>query len=133
MEEKFNEATPQRFEDHLVDAPLVPINLDNFIEQLKGEPSWKESDRNSITVFKTNGLRIQIIALHEGAEMPPHSVDGHISLQVLEGQIKFVTEAQTLELSKGHMLALHQQLAHSVIALKESVLILTLTTTLEGK
>lgn len=133
MEIKFNKATTQRLEDHILDAPLVPIDVPAFIEQLKQESTWKESDRNSITVFKTNGLCIQLIALHKGAEMPAHLADGIISMLVLEGQIKFTTGLQTLELDKGQMLALHENIPHSVTALKESVFLLTFTTTLEGK
>ena len=133
MEEKFNEATPQRIQDHLLDAPLVSIDIPSFIEQLKQESTWKESDRNTITVFKTNGLRIVLIALHEGAEMAKHKAEGIISVQVLEGQLKFTTDMKSVELSKGQMLALHERIPHSVLALKEAVFLLTLTTTLAGK
>ena len=133
MEEKFNEATPQRELDHLLDAPLVSINIPAFIEQLKQESPWKESDRNTITVFKTNGMRIVLIGLHAGAEMAKHTANGHISVQVLEGQLKFTTDVKSVELSKGQMLALHERIPHSLLAIKETIFILTLTTTLAGK
>ena len=133
MKEKFNETTPQRKQDHLLDAPLVSIDLPAFIEQLKQEPSWKESDRNSIAVLKTNGMRIVLVALHKGADMAKHTADGIISLQVLDGQIRFTTDIKSVELSKGHMLALHERIPHSVLAIEESVFLLTLTTTLAGK
>ena len=133
MEEKFNEATPQRTQDHLLDAPLVSINIPAFIEQIKQEATWKQSDRNTITVFKTNGMRIVLIALHQGAEMAKHTADGIISLQVLEGQLKFTTDVKSVELSKGQMLALHERIPHSVVAMQETLFLLTLTTTLAGK
>ena len=133
MEEKFNEATSQRSQDHLLDAPLVSINLPAFTEQLKQESTWKESDRNSITVFKTDGMRIVLIGLHAGAEMAKHTANNHISVQVLEGQLKYTTDARSVELSKGQMLALHERIPHSVLAIKETVFLLTLTTTLAGK
>lgn len=133
MEEKNNEATPQRTKDHLLDAQLVSIDIPSFIEQIKQESTWKDSDRNSITVFKTNGLRIVLIALHGGAEMAKHTANGHISIQVFEGQIKFTTDLQSVELSKGQMLALHELIPHSVLAIKETIFLLTLTTTLAEK
>ena len=53
MEEKYNESTLQRPEgDRAVDAPLVDIDLPMFIKQIKEETTWKESDRNAITVLK---------------------------------------------------------------------------------
>lgn len=131
MKKKSNEATPQRPEgDRLLDASMVTIDLVAFAEQIKNEPSWKDSDRNAITVYKTNGLRIVLIALHAGAEMPKHTADGIISLQVLEGQIKFTTDQESVELGKGQMLALHERIPHSVMALQETVFLLTLTTKL---
>ena len=133
MEEKFNDATSQRSQGHLLDASLVVINIPAFTEQLKQEPTWKESDRNSITVLKTDGMRIVLIGLHAGAEMAKHTANGHISVQVLEGQLKFTTDAKSVELSKGQMLALHERIPHSVHAIKETVFLLTLTTTLAGK
>ena len=133
MDEKFNEATSQRKQDHLLDAPLVSINIPAFIEQLKQESTSKGSDRNSITVFKTNGMRIVLIGLRAGAEMAKHTANGHISVQVLEGLIKFTTDDKSVELGKGQMLALHQSIPHSVLAIQETIFLMTLTTTLAGK
>ena len=134
MEEKSNEATPQRPQgDRIVDAPLVTIDLRSFTEQIRDEKAWKDSDRNAITVFKTDGLRIVLIALHKNAEMKKHTADGMISVQLLEGQILFTTGEQSVELGKGEMLALHGGVPHSVLAKEETIFLLTLTTTLTGK
>ena len=134
MEEKFNEATTQRpHGDRTIDAPLVTIDLLSFIEQIRKEKPWKDSDRNAITIFKTNGLRIMLIALHKGAEMIKHIADGLISVQVLEGQMLFNTDEHSIKLGKGQMLALHQAIPHSLLAKEETIFLLTLTTTLAGK
>lgn len=134
MEEKYNEATEQRPEgDRPIDAALVAVDLPLLIEQIKNESSFKDSDRNAITVFKTNGLRIVLIALHKGAEMARHTADGIISIQVLEGQLQFNTDWQSVELSDGQMLALHECIPHSASAIKETVFLLTLTTSLTVK
>ena len=134
MKEKQNEATQQRPEgNRSMDAALVTIDLPVFMKQVKEESSWKDGKRNAITVFKTDGLRIVLIALHEGAEMARHTAGGIISVQVLEGQIRFNTDLQSFELSKGQMLALHERIPHSVLAIRETIFLLTLTTTLEVK
>ena len=128
--EKSNEATPQRpAGDRLLDAELIEMNLNTAKQQIKEEPAWINSDRNAITLFKTAGLRIVLIALHEGAELKTHTAPGIISVQVLEGGVTFRTEKQTSELDSGQMLALHSGVPHSVFARKESIFLLTLTTT----
>jgi quercetin dioxygenase-like cupin family protein len=131
MEIKNNESTDLRPEGaRLMDAPLVSIDIPEFIKKLKAETTWQTSDRNAITVFKTNGLRIVLIALHEEAVMKKHTAEGIISVQVLEGEISFSTDNESWVLRKGNMVALHEGLPHSVKAIKESVFLLTLTTSL---
>ena len=127
MQNKSNEATPQRPEgDRLLDAPLVTMDLNRLMEQVRNEPSWKDSDRNSITIYKSENMRIVLIGLHENAELKTHTANGIISVQVLEGHIKFTTEQQVAELQKGQMLALKKQIPHSVLALKETFFLLTM-------
>jgi quercetin dioxygenase-like cupin family protein len=131
MEQKYNEATLLRPEgDRVIDAPIVTIDLPSFIKKIKEESPWKDTDRNAITVYKTNGMRIVLIALHRGAEMKSHTADGIISVQVIDGKIKFNTENQPIELDKGQMVTLHKGIQHSILAVEETVFLLTLTSSL---
>jgi quercetin dioxygenase-like cupin family protein len=126
MIEKSNDSTPNRPEGaRLLDAPLVPIDLTQYTQQIRSEQAWEKTDRNAITVFKSQGMNIVLIALHKGAEMKRHSAPGIISLQVLEGLILFKTDDESREMGKGQMLALHEKIPHSVMALEESVFLLT--------
>jgi len=128
MEEKFNEATTQRPQgDRVLDAKLVTIDLPSLIDQIRNEEQWGASDRNAITVFKTNGMSIVLIALHKGAEIARHSANGLISVQVLEGEVLFSTDERSVELGKGNILALHKGISHSVLAKEETIFLLTLT------
>lgn len=127
MENKSNGATPQRVEgDCLLDAPLVTMDLNHLMEQVRNESSWKDSDRNSITSYTSENMRIVLIGLHENAELKTHTANGIISVQVVEGHIKFTTEQQVVELQKGQMIALKKQIPHSVLALKETFFLLTM-------
>lgn len=129
MEAKHIESTELRPEGgRLMDATLVNIDVPGFIKEIKSEAAWANSDRNAMTIYKTNGMRIVLIALHENAIMKRHTADGIISVQVLEGEINFNTDEQSVVLEKGQMIALHKGVAHSVAAAKESVFLLTLAT-----
>lgn len=128
MKEKYTDSTLQRPEgERIIDGTQVSIDLPAFIKKIREESTWKESDRNAITVFKNDSLRIVLIALHKAAEMVKHIAKGTICVQVLEGHVQFKTGMQTVELSKGQMLVLHEAIPHSVLAIKESVFLLTLT------
>ncbi|HTM67218.1 MAG TPA: cupin domain-containing protein [Flavipsychrobacter sp.] len=127
MENKSNEATPQRPQgDRMLNAALVEMDLNKFMTEIKQESTWKESDRNSITIFKSDSMRIVLVGLHENAELKTHTANGTISVQVLEGAIKFTAEPQAVHLEKGQMIALQEKMPHSVIAVRESFFLLTL-------
>jgi quercetin dioxygenase-like cupin family protein len=78
-------------------------------------------------------MRIVLVALHEDTLMKKHTNDGIICVQVLEGEINFITDEQPVVLKKGQMITLHKGLAHSVAAIKESVFLLTLNTSSDKK
>lgn len=101
MENKSNEATPQRPEGaRLINAPLVEMDLNGFIAQIKAESTWAKSDHNAITIFKGDSMRVVLIGMHENAELKTHSANGIINVQVLEGKIDFTSEQQTVLLEK---------------------------------
>ncbi len=127
MENKSNEATALRPEgERTLNARLVEIDLNKFIAELKQETTWAESDRNSITVFKSDTSTIVLIGMHKNAELKEHKAIGNISVQVLDGEINFVAEGQTLSLAKGQMITLQANIPHSVTALEECFFLLTL-------
>ena len=128
MENKSNKSTPQRPEgERVLDAALVEMDLNQFILKIKQESTWAESDRNSMTIFKSENMRIVLMGLHQNAELKPHQANGIVTVQVLEGRINFSTEQKTVPLEKDQMIVLHENIEHSVRALTESFFLLTIT------
>jgi quercetin dioxygenase-like cupin family protein len=132
MEKKFNEATKLRPQgSRLINAPLVKIDVPTFMQILRDEKTWEESDRNAITVFKATGMRIVLMALHEGAEIGRHATDSMINIQVLTGRILINTDQQSVDLEQGQILTLHKNIIHSAVAIEETFFLLTLTASKE--
>lgn len=126
---KFNNPTDLRPEgERILNAPLVHMDLKEFAKMIKSEKAWKEKDRNAMTVYKTDGMRMVLIALHKNAVLERHTANGVISVQVLEGEINFSTDDQTVNLKEGQAIALHKMIPHEVTAIKEAVFLLTLNT-----
>ena len=129
METKSNDPTPQRPEPAAgrpLDALLLVFDLPALLAQVRLEPAYRTSDRNALTVFKTDGMRIVLLALHAGAELKTHTAPGIISVQVLEGRLMFRTAEQATGLAQGQLLTLHAGIPHSVTAVTEAVFLLTL-------
>jgi quercetin dioxygenase-like cupin family protein len=66
-----------------------------------------------------------LIALHEDAVMEKHTTNGIVSVQLLDGEINFNVNNESFLLKPGQIIALHRNVPHSVAAIKESVLLLT--------
>ena len=125
--EKALENVPDDLATDLANRAKQIEGIASDIEQIKNEPTWKTNDRNSVTVFKSETMRIVLMGLHENAELKSHKANGVISIQTLEGKINFVTEMQSVILEKGQMIALEENIIHSVMALKVSFFLLTLS------
>lgn len=127
MDEKTSDATLKRPEgERVIDAPLVDIDLKKFISQLKSEESWINNKRNAITLFKSDTMRLVMIGLHLGAELSEHTAEGQISVQLLEGHIIFRTADDEKKLVEGNIVTLHEKIPHSVVAMEDSIFLLTM-------
>jgi quercetin dioxygenase-like cupin family protein len=128
MEVKINEATINRPQgDRLITAPHVFINLQSYIQQLRSEEAWQKNDRNAITVFKTDGVTVVLVALHANAEISNNSVNGILTLQVLEGSVQVAVNSTIENLTEKQMLAIDKEVYHNIKADEDSFLLLTIS------
>lgn len=128
IQTKSIDPTQQRPEGHrMIYSALVEMNLPGLIDQLRNESTWRESDRNALTIFKTETMRIVLMGLHQHGELKTHKANGVISIQVLQGDVQCNVEQQTVLLREGQMIALQENIDHSVKAIKESFFLITLS------
>ena len=129
MENKFNNATPQRPEGaRPLDAAIIPINIPKYITQIKEEIAYQKNSKNAITIFKSDQVTITIIALKKEAEFFSDNDDFKLmmSLQVISGEIIFENNGLTTDLQDGELLTLHQQLSFKAIARTDTICLLTM-------
>ena len=126
MEIKRNEATRNRPQgDRVLDAPYVFADLPAFTNQVKDEKTWEKSDRNAITVFKTEGMTITLSALKSAAVIKDNTVNGFLTVQVLEGKIKMETLEGDTEMDEHQLITFHPGVPHSIEAINDAILLLT--------
>lgn len=126
METKFNEATLNRPEgDRIIDAPIVFMDIKKYSEQLKEEEAWQKSDRNSITIYKTEGLTMLLCWLKEGASITDSIACNHTTVQVMEGEIEVTVETGNMEIMKGQIIAIHPRILETIKAKEDSLLMIS--------
>ena len=126
MEERHNESTINRPKgERPVDAPVVVVNIPEFIKKIKKEKAWDKNDRNAITVFKSDKMSIILVALHKKAEMTTERPENIFTLQVLDGRIKLHTDAKTIDVREEELFVLHANIPYKIEAVKKSIFLLT--------
>ena len=129
MEQHSNKSTPLRPKgERVIEGPMVKADLRKYIAQIKSEKTWKTSDHNSITIFKSENMRIVLMGMHQNAILKEHSTKAEISIQVIEGEISFMANDKQILLSPGEIVTLQSKISHEIKANKECFFLLTLAT-----
>ncbi len=84
------------------------------------------ADSKTTALVKTHQFEIIRMVLIENKEIPVHTAKGDIIVQCLEGHVAFSTMGKKLELQAGHMLFLKADEPHSLKAVEDSSLLLTI-------
>ena len=122
------EENPQTGREHRVGtlaAPLLTLDLNREIEQLRSEGRW-QSGHTAKTLAKYPDLRVVLIVMKAGGRLEKHRAEGCISVQTLDGRIRFNTAEGTVELVAGQMLTLESGIPHDVEGIVDSAFLLTI-------
>ena len=123
-----SDAKPQTGREHEVGtltAPLLTLDLNREIEKLRSEGRW-QSGHTAKTLVKYSDFRVVLIVMKTGGRLEKHRTEGRISVQTLDGQIRFTTAERSVELAAGQMLTLEHDIPHDVEGIVDSALLLTI-------
>jgi quercetin dioxygenase-like cupin family protein len=109
-----------------LDAPAQSFDLPALLEKIKGEADWREHPRNSMTLHKSSGLRVVLVAMHAGTAIPQHTAAYPFSLQVVEGSVRFNAGKKSVTLQRGQMVTVHAGVPHDLEAPVTAAFLLTL-------
>jgi len=103
-------------------APAQPINVAPLGPALASTPSS--------ALFKSAGLEVMRVVLTAGKSLPPHKVEGEITLQVLEGEVELDVQregaSERHRLTAGQLCYLEGGVMHGVTALRDASALVTI-------
>ncbi|MEO7361397.1 MAG: cupin domain-containing protein, partial [Gemmatimonadaceae bacterium] len=82
-------------------------------EQLIDPVLLARSGRTARTLVKEGPLRLTMMALAPGGDLPEHSTNGPVSIHVLQGHATFLALDNEYALGTGDILALGPNVKHS--------------------
>ncbi|MFI5398911.1 MAG: hypothetical protein ACHQ9S_25555 [Candidatus Binatia bacterium] len=109
-----------------LDAPLLTFDIPALLTQMKQESAWQTGSRNGVTLLKTEGLRVVLVAMHAGTLIPVHKAEGPIAVEVVEGRLLFSAASRDVTLGKGQLLTLQPGITHGLRAIDECAYLLTI-------
>ncbi len=126
MEQRRQDETINRPEgERILDAPLVTIDLPEYVEQIKNEKMWLKRDHNAITVFKNNQLTVVLVAMRPDSEIRTQHPKHLWTAQILNGSVQLQIDGKEIGLNQGQMSVLHAGVPYCLKAEEESLLLLT--------
>lgn len=127
-QEKYNDSTRNRpFGERPIDAPMITIDVEAYIQQIKSEEAWQKSDRNAITVFKTDTMRHVLVALHIDAVLSKEAAEGVMSVHVLQGLLNCKAGNQQAAVGTAQIITIAEGVPYEIKATEESCFLLTMS------
>jgi quercetin dioxygenase-like cupin family protein len=112
--------------DRALSGEPLQFHLPSERERITGSERQEAHGRSGRTLVKDGPLRVTIVALGPGEVMDEHHAPGPITVQVLEGAIRFTADDAHHDLGAGDLLALGAGTPHAVTSLEGGVFLLTL-------
>lgn len=106
---------------------ILVFDIDEERELATDRELIGRSGRNARTLLKNGPLRVTLVVLGPGGELPEHQAAGPITVQVVEGRIRFRAGDDEHDLGPGQLLAAGPAVRHRVASERGAAFLLTLS------
>lgn len=108
-------------------GPNLTFDLQKELRELRADEAYARSGRAGRTLAKHGQLRLTLTALREGAEVGTHHAEAPMTLQPLEGRLRYRVGSDEFEIEEGEILYFGPGHAQDIRALEDTALLLTIT------
>lgn len=113
--------------DRSINTSFSAFDVQSLVENIKLSSFWAKGELYSKILFKSHERRVVLTALHKGIEIISFQSDESVSVQIIEGQLKFRTRKESVILDKGQLLTFHDNIKYSLISKEKTVYLLTIS------
>ena len=103
------------------------FDLAGQIAELRADDGYIHNGRIGRTLVKAGALRLTLMLLDDGIEADTHHAEAPMTLQVLEGGIRYTVADEESKLYHGQLLFFGPGYARDIRALGRTALLLTIT------
>ena len=107
-------------------ASLSTFNLLTLIEKMKHKPISFNGDLHSMVLLNRPDKQIVLTSIDKGTEIKSFQSNEQMILQVILGNLRFITREESVNLSRGEFLTIQEKKPYSLTTDEETVFLLTL-------
>ena len=108
-------------------GPVLTFDLAEQIAALRREEPYARSARAGRTLAKSGRFRLVLTAMARGSEIGTHHADSPMTLQVVEGELRFTSYGREYAMQAGQVLFFGPGEAHDIRAVEDSALLITIS------
>lgn len=108
-------------------GPNLLFDLDEQVDELRQDEAYARSGRVGRTLAKQGALRVTLVVLRAGVEVGTHHAESPMTLQPLEGRLRYRVGDEEFEIGRGNLLYFGPGHAQDIRALEDTALLLAIT------
>jgi hypothetical protein len=102
------------------------FDLPVLTERLKSSRTWALGELSAKILLKSACKQILLTALHAGTEIKSFQSGESLSLQIIEGSLKFHSDKESVTLEKGQLLTIYEKVDYCLTCAEDTVFLLTI-------
>ena len=106
-------------------GPVVSLDLPDLASALRSEPHPARDGHRQAGLVHRGPLRMLLFTFESGGRLPEHRAPGQVVIHCLGGELAVEAGATRHRLSSGEVVVLEPDVPHSVEALADSDMLLT--------
>jgi quercetin dioxygenase-like cupin family protein len=108
------------------DSIISELGLAYLIKTMKKSKPWSDGELNSLILMNKPEKQVILTAMHHGTEIESFQANDSITLQIIEGHIRFRVRNNTVTIREGQLMKLDENIKYNFIAREDTVFLLTI-------
>jgi quercetin dioxygenase-like cupin family protein len=101
---------------NILNISLANFDLPALVEDMKDTRNWEQGEMDAMVLQKSPEKKVILTALPKNTEIDSFQSNDSITVQVIEGKLRFHTRKESVLLGRGQLLTLHQNIKYSMTA-----------------
>lgn len=106
---------------------LLNYDLPLLIEGMRHSREWLGGELDSMILKESFNKQVLLTTMHKGTEINFSRTNDSVTVQVIEGKIKFDCREESVDLKKGQLLTIPESRKYSLTSIEDSVFLLTIS------